>query len=327
MTYLSALCSKLNPVYNNLGVLVGYSIVDIIEESDQYPLNSDFIWVDFTATVYPDIELYSGYVALDETTLIRPSLVYFSTVDNQIYLQTNYAIGQSIPISSGFPISNVTTEAPPFSYEYENSTLYYYNGSWVISSFDPSLSLAEAKLSVKKNLINPQAYNQLVSTDWYSIRQLENATPIPVEYLNWRQTIRDEANAKVSTVNALTTTAELNTYCEGINIDVWTSPPNVLPFNVTNNGSGNYVIDGESNPLLTLTRGITYTFNIAAPSHPFWIKTTQTIGTNDQYNTGVTNNGEDNGVITFTVTDSAPDTLYYNCQYHASMQGVISIIG
>ena len=43
-------------------------------------------------------------------------------------------------------------------------------------------------------------------------------------------------------------------------------------YTVTNNGNSNYVIDGSSNPTLNLLRGFTYTFNINASGHPFYIK-------------------------------------------------------
>ena len=98
-------------------------------------------------------------------------------------------------------------------------------------------------------------------------------------------------------------------------------------FNVTNDGSSFYVFNGAAvgnNPTLTLVRGITYTFNLNASSHPFWIKTTSSSGTGNAYNTGVTNNGDDNGVITFTVPGNAPNTLYYNCQLHLIMAGTIN---
>lgn len=104
------------------------------------------------------------------------------------------------------------------------------------------------------------------------------------------------------------------------------APPEPNTFNVTNNGSGNYIINGQSNPTLTITEGETYTFNINAIGHPFWIKTNTSTGTANQYNDGVTNNGTDNGVISFVVPFTAPSTLYYNCQFHSSMAGVINVI-
>lgn len=98
-------------------------------------------------------------------------------------------------------------------------------------------------------------------------------------------------------------------------------------FNVTNNGSGNYVINGQSNPTLSITEGQTYTFNISATGHPFWIKTVNSIGTGNPYNDGVTNNGTANGTITFIVPYTASSTLYYNCQFHSSMAGTINVTG
>jgi len=96
--------------------------------------------------------------------------------------------------------------------------------------------------------------------------------------------------------------------------------------NVSNNGASNYIIDSASNPTLTLERGSTYTFNLDVSGHPFWIKTAPNTGTGDQYNTGVTNNGAETGTLTFAPDSSAPSTLYYICQFHSGMQGVINIV-
>jgi len=96
-------------------------------------------------------------------------------------------------------------------------------------------------------------------------------------------------------------------------------------FNVKST-SRDYFINKKSNPVLTLTKGETYTFNISARGHPFWIKTVATMGTNNAYNNGVTNNGNDDGTLTFTVPFDAPSTLYYICEFHSSMQGVINVL-
>ena len=97
-------------------------------------------------------------------------------------------------------------------------------------------------------------------------------------------------------------------------------------YTVTNSGVSAYTINSSSNPTLTLQRGGTYTFNVSATGHPFWIKTAQTTGTTDTYSTGVTNNGTASGTITFTVPNDAPSTLYYICENHAPMTGVINIV-
>jgi len=96
-------------------------------------------------------------------------------------------------------------------------------------------------------------------------------------------------------------------------------------FSVVPNGTTAYTIDGVNNPTLNLTRGTTYTFNVNASGHPFFIKTVQIAGTGSQYSTGVTGNGVSVGTLTFVVPQNAPSTLFYNCQFHSSMTGVINI--
>ncbi|WP_299536773.1 hypothetical protein [Ulvibacterium sp.] len=102
-------------------------------------------------------------------------------------------------------------------------------------------------------------------------------------------------------------------------------------YEVTNQGASAYILSGEGldnavNPDLTLKRGETYEFNINAPGHPFIIKSVQSTGTDNAYNSGVTNNGEASGTVTFTVPDDAPDTLFYNCEFHGSMTGTLTIV-
>lgn len=101
-------------------------------------------------------------------------------------------------------------------------------------------------------------------------------------------------------------------------------------YNVTNSGASAYIFNGaglsnSSNPNFTFKRGSTYTFNVNAPGHPFFIKTVQGTGTGDAYSSGVSNNGAVSGTITFTVPTNAPNTLYYNCEFHGSMTGTITV--
>jgi hypothetical protein len=100
---------------------------------------------------------------------------------------------------------------------------------------------------------------------------------------------------------------------------------NPASFQVSNVGSSAYTIDGVSNPTLTLFRGVTYTFQVSAPGHPFWIKSMQTTGTGNSYSSGVTGNGSTTGNVIFTVPMNAPDELYYICEFHSSMTGVFQI--
>ena len=103
------------------------------------------------------------------------------------------------------------------------------------------------------------------------------------------------------------------------------------------NGTNDYTFTGKgltgtvNDPTLTLSRGHTYIFENrnSANAHPFYIKTSiANGGTNDAYNTGVTNNGGAGGTeIIFTVPHDAPDLLYYQCSSHSSMAGQLKIAG
>jgi hypothetical protein len=99
-------------------------------------------------------------------------------------------------------------------------------------------------------------------------------------------------------------------------------------FNVTNNFASSYVIGGNNNPTLTLTRGQTYTFALDAIGHPFWIVTARgaaEVNTN-AFNAGVTGNGTAQGTMTFVVPASAPSTLFYQCGFHDVMGGQLNIV-
>ena len=100
-------------------------------------------------------------------------------------------------------------------------------------------------------------------------------------------------------------------------------------------GTDHYTFTGKglngavNDPTIYLVRGQTYIFENRSGGHPFYIKTSiANGGTNDAYNTGVTNNGGGNGTeIVFTVPHDAPDTLYYQCSIHSSMSGEFKIAG
>ena len=102
---------------------------------------------------------------------------------------------------------------------------------------------------------------------------------------------------------------------------------NTINYRVSNQGVSAWVIDYVKNPALTLVRGNTYIFTmVTTPPLPFYIKTQQTMGINNLYTDGVTNNGAATGTITFTVPQNAPDTLYYNNSTQQNMQGVFNIV-
>ncbi len=113
-------------------------------------------------------------------------------------------------------------------------------------------------------------------------------------------------------------------------------PSVVAEYSVKNNSQSAYEFthrENENNPILTLYRGNTYKFSVNAKGHPFWImtepyksKVSLDGSTSTIFDTGVTNNGADEGTVTFTVpTSGAPDTLYYQCGNHDAMYGILQI--
>jgi len=79
-----------------------------------------------------------------------------------------------------------------------------------------------------------------------------------------------------------------------------------------------------ANPLLSLYRGNTYHFQVNS-SVKFYIKTSASLGTDDQYTTGVINNGTSTGIISITVDNDTPSTLFYTSDTNQYTQGQISI--
>ena len=73
---------------------------------------------------------------------------------------------------------------------------------------------------------------------------------------------------------------------------------------------------------ITISAGDTLNFNVDAANHPFYIKTAQGTGTDNQVS-NVTNNGATNGTVTWTPTTAG--TYYYQCSAHDGMYGTITV--
>jgi len=87
-----------------------------------------------------------------------------------------------------------------------------------------------------------------------------------------------------------------------------------------------FIPDGLSrNPNIILYRGQTYEFNVNAPGDPFYIRTSNVLGGQSDFNRGVTNNGAEVGKIIFTVPNDAPDLLYYQSSNNINRVGTFRI--
>jgi hypothetical protein len=89
--------------------------------------------------------------------------------------------------------------------------------------------------------------------------------------------------------------------------------------------NGTYQFSGDatgSQPDFTVYTGDILTFNVTVSGHPFYIKTAQVTGTDNQAS-GVVNNGSTSGVVRWYPTTVR--TYYYQCQYHGNMYGTITV--
>ena len=79
----------------------------------------------------------------------------------------------------------------------------------------------------------------------------------------------------------------------------------------------------RNNPTIYLTRGQHYQFELNTSGSPFYIKTSPSVDTSNQYNDGVVNNGVQTGICTFKVPYNAPNILYYQSSLFSGGGGKI----
>ena len=100
--------------------------------------------------------------------------------------------------------------------------------------------------------------------------------------------------------------------------------------NVTASSNSDYSLSGSDrngtvtgdDPSITINVGDEINFIVDAANHPFYIKTTQGTGTDNQVS-NVTNNGATSGVVNWTPTTAG--TYYYQCSAHNGMYGTIIV--
>jgi len=102
-------------------------------------------------------------------------------------------------------------------------------------------------------------------------------------------------------------------------------------FSVSTSGN-NYRWNNSStnNEDVILVRGLTYYIDLSVSGHPFRIQESGNNTSGTLYTSGITHSdgstgssahNKTSGRLTFTVPYDAPNTLYYQCQYHTNMYG------
>jgi surface protein len=116
------------------------------------------------------------------------------------------------------------------------------------------------------------------------------------------------------------------------NKPIWGTCPN-YNINVTASSNSDYTLSGTdrngavsgNDPSITINVGDEVNFIVDAASHPFYIKTVQGTGTDNQATDINSNypNGATNGVVSWKPT--AAGTYYYQCSVHDGMYGTITV--
>jgi len=112
------------------------------------------------------------------------------------------------------------------------------------------------------------------------------------------------------------------------------STPQTYNIVVTASGASDYTLSGSdrtgnisgADPALSFYEGDTVNFTVSASGHPFWLKTVAGTGTSNAISSGVTGNGTQSGTVTWTIPSSgSAGTYYYQCEYHGSMVGSMTV--
>jgi hypothetical protein len=235
-------------------------------------------------------------------------------------------------------VGSVVSASDVWKVDYDGTSVKYYRNSTLIytstNAVTQPLHVFFPLFTPNKGVVNVCAVGTLSPTPTPTPSNTVTPTPTPTPSNTVTPTetptptpTPTETNTPTPTNTVTPTETPTNTPTQTpTNTPTPTSTTASNIFNVTASGSSAYIINGQSDPTLTLTEGQTYTFNVNATGHPFWIKTVSSTGTGNAYNSGVTNNGTASGTITFIVPYDAPSTLYYNCEFHSSMAGIINII-
>ncbi len=98
-----------------------------------------------------------------------------------------------------------------------------------------------------------------------------------------------------------------------------------IDYVVTASGTGGYFVNGVLNGPMVFAPGKFYRVSVQASGHPLWFQTSYgAYNSQDVYLPGITGQGTDAGHIIIFLPSTAPQ-LYYACQYHETMKGVVII--
>lgn len=201
----------------NQGASIGPYIVQVVDVADEFDVGLPFYWVDCPDETVP----YLWYYDVGTSTSIGGSIVtYYSTVVFTPVIQTN-RVGQEVlvwPPATPAP-PDTTASVPPTVPN--GQTLYWYSSAWVVASFDPSLTLPQAKSSLISQVtqLGAAAVNTQLGL-YSSVQQIEAADVLALDTLDYPGTTIGEYQTYVdgliasstATINAAVSTTALYSF-------------------------------------------------------------------------------------------------------------------
>jgi hypothetical protein len=263
----------------------------------------------------------------NQTEACESPLVCYSTSASSAYGGKTYAVGQQLTIftwpNPAVP-SGFTADAPPTVPQ--GQTLNYYSSAWVVSSFDPSLTLPQAKSS----LINTVRANGATAVDaevgLYSAVQLIDAPVVgnletktyPGTTLGEYQTYVDGVvSSATATINAAGSTAALYSF-----------NPADLPFTPTASGILSTGRGGDGDGPLDLNNSFYTQFNsttLTESETELYVPGTSTVISYGSIPNGFTSNGNCFTTGNYTVQIRQAATGFVLAEFECPLATVVNV--
>lgn len=206
-----------------------------------------------------------------------------------------------------------------------------YNDTTGAISVDTSIISTKTYADTTATAAATTVFNNILASAPAALNTLDELAAAINDDQNFAATITAALGTKLSTATAssdyLKITDAASTYLTSslasTNYLQKTQP--ALDYQIFNSGTGGYLVNGVLNGPVTLTPGKPHRISVQAPGHPFWFQTSYGEYTQaNVYTTGIENSGTDAGQIVILLPSSAPQ-LYYVCQNHSTMKGVVLI--
>jgi hypothetical protein len=161
---------------------------------------------------------YSSIIEAAEKTI-------FAKEHPKFFYRTVSPVGEEIIVTAvDWPQPpNSTPEKPPAK-PHPNCSLYWTGSDWVWLPFPFGSTLSEAQSYLCQQVDNT-AYSILSPTDWMAAKAFETNTPVPKEWLDWRQSVREEALSKRTVIGQTKKLQNLADYAVSEAYFAWSPQP------------------------------------------------------------------------------------------------------